>query len=585
MRGLPTLNSSVDRKTLAWIKQGVDETLKSVHHAPDDFLQNLDDTTPIQACIEPLHRVKGAVRMVGIEGAYILTQEMENLTNALVENKVKQKKDAAEVLATALLQLPGYLESLYHGQPDIPIILLPILNDLRASQDKELLTEGEFFTPDLSVNVPLHADKECIINGDLPLVAKKLRPGYLAGLLGFIKGEQIPESLENLILVLDNLEIASKTNRAKQFWWIALAIAESLYEQGLEYSIAIKILLGRVDRQIQRVIEHGEQILSDDPPDKITKNLLYYISQSQTYNSRVVEVKKSFGLDYPDTELVEKARETLYGFNVNLIESISTQVKEELTTIKDSLDIALHAKAGSTEGLGEVLSRFSIVGDALGMLGMHKPKDMISEQKNFLAPKIAAGETLSDDDLMGIAAALLHVESSLSDLGRSLDAGNNESSLPPAEYENLLKIVAKESLQDLGKIKDSIEQFSSDTENTDLLNSVPEHIINIIGAIKILDFEFQTNIAIAIHNYISQELIAKKTPVSPDELDLIANAIIGLENFYQSILEESVTPEIGLHVAAESISQLGYPPTDQIFSIPTLYSESEDDDFAMANSK
>lgn len=579
------MNSSIDRKTLAWIKQGVDETLKSVHHAPDDFLQNLDDTSPIQACIEPLHRVKGAVLMVGIEGAYILTQEMEYLANALVENRVKQKKDAAEVLATSLLQLPGYLESLYHGQPDIPIILLPLLNDLRASQDKELLTEGEFFSPDLSVCVPLHADKECIINGELPLVAKKLRPGYLAGLLGFIKGEQIPESLENLILVLDNLEIASTTDRAKQFWWIALAVVESLYEQGLEYSIAIKILLGRVDRQIQRVIEHGEQILTDDPPDKITKNLLYYISQSQTYNERVVEVKKSFGLDYPDSDYVEKARETLYGFNVNLIESISTQVKEELTAVKDSLDIALHAKAGSTEGLGTVLTRFSIVGDALGMLGMHKPKDMISEQKSFLEPKITAGETLSDEDLMGIAAALLHVESSLSDLGRALDADANESSLPPAEYENLLKLVAKESLQEISKIKDCVEQFSFDTGNTELLNSIPEYIVNIIGAVRILNFELETNIATAIHNYISQELIAKKTEANSINLDLLANAIIGLENFYQSILEESVTPEIGLYVAAESISQLGFPPTDQLFSIPTLYSSSDGDDLAMANSK
>ena len=52
---------------------------------------------------------------------------------------------------------------------------------------------------------------------------------------------------------------------------------------------------------------------------------------------------------------------------------------------------------------------------------MNKPKDMISEQKQFLEPKIQEGATLSDEDLMGIAAALLHVESSLSDLGSALD--------------------------------------------------------------------------------------------------------------------------------------------------------------------
>ena len=576
------MSTGVDRKTLAWIKQGIEETLKSVHHAPDDFLENLDDTSPIEACIEPLHKVKGAVQMVGIEGAAMLALEMEHLARAFVENRVNQKKDAAEVLATGMLQLPGYLESLYYGQPDVPLVLLPILNDLRASQDKELLTEGEFFSPDLSVSVPLQAENECIVNGDLPIVAKKLRPGYLAGLLGFFKEEQVPESLENLILVLDNLQIASATDKAKQLWWIALGVVESLYEQGLDYSVAVKLLLGRVDRQIQRVIEHGEQILTDDPPDKIIKNLLYYLAQSETYNDRVVQVKKSFGLDYPDNSAVEKARESLYGFNVNLIETISTQVKEELTSIKDSLDIALHAKAGSTEGLGSVLTRFVTIGDALGMLGMNKPKDMINEQKQFLEPKISQGETLSDDDLMGIAAALLHVESSLSDLGRSLDASDEDSLLPPAEYENLLKLVAKETLEDMKKIKDDVEQFSITPDNFDLLEPVPSLLVNIIGAMRILKFDFQANLAASIHNYIVQELIENNVQASDLSLDLLADAITGLENFCQTILEESVAPEIGLQVASESMEQLGYTLNDSNY-VTRDENQPPDDGMAIAS--
>ena len=565
----------VDRKTLAWIKEGVDETLKSVHHAPDDFLENVEDTSPIEACIEPLHRVKGAVEMVGIEGAAMIALEMEHVARAVVENRVKRKTDAAEVLASGMLQLPGYLESLYYGQPDIPLILLPLLNDLRACQDKELLTEGEFFSPDLSVSVPLQAEGECIINGDLPTVAKKLRPGYLAGLLGFIKEEQVPESLENLILVLDNLKIASTTDKAKQFWWIALGVAESLYEQGLESSVAIKIILGRVDRQIQRVIESGEQILTEDPPDKIIKNLLYYIAQSQTYNDNVIQLKKSFGLDYPDDSAVEKARENLYGFNVNLIDSISVQVKEELTSIKDSLDIAMHAKAGSTEGLDAVLTRFSTVADALGMLGMNKPKDMIKEQKEFLEPKIAEGATLSDEDLMGIAAALLHVESSLSDLGSAIDSEDNDSFLPPAEYENLLKLVAQEVLKDMALLKNNVHDFAEDHEKRELLENVPQLMTNITGAMRILQFDEQANLAQAIHDYVLNELIEKNEETSDLSLDMLADAITGLENFFQTILEESVTPEIGLAVAAVSISKLGYAPTDsqsfQDFSdLPTV---------------
>lgn len=554
------IKAAVDRKTLAWVKQGIEETLESIQEAPDQFSENPEDSTPIQSCIEPLHRVKGAVEIVGIHGALLLAIELENLARAIIEGNVKQKNEAAEVLATGMLQLPGYLESLYHGQPDMPLILLPLLNDLRAVQDKGLLSEGEFFSPDLSTVVPMQSDGECIVPGDIKAVAKKLRPGYLSGLLGVIRDDNATENLEKLILVVDNLLIASTLDKTKQLWWVALGVIESLYEQGLEASIAIKILLGRVDQQIQKVIEHGEDIINDNPPDNIIKNLLYYLAQSQARNNRVMELKNAFGLSSIDHTVVEKARENLYGFNVNLIDTISVQVTEEITNIKEALDIAMHAKAGATEGLEPVLEKLSIVADALGMLGMSRPKDLINEQKEFLSPKIQQGGSLSDDDLMGIAAAILHVESSLSDFGSAMDAVHNDSALPPAEFDKLLKSVAHEAIDDIKTIKHNINEYSMDTSKVEFLENVPDLLTHITGAMQILRFEQQANLSQAIHDYIKQQLVEKAVSTSAHKLDLLADAIVGLENFYQTIMEESVAPEIGLRVAAQSMVQLGYPP-------------------------
>lgn len=554
------LRTAVDRKTLAWIKQGVEETLDSIQEAPNQFAENLDDTTPIESCIAPLHRVKGAVEMVNIHGAMLLALELENLARAITENRVNQKDQAAEVLATGMLQLPGYLESLYHGQPDMPLILLPLLNDLRAVQDKALLTEGEFFAPDLSTTVDLEFTGECIVDGELPQVAKKLRPGYLSGLLGVIRDQNTTESLEKLILVVDNLLLASNSGKAKQLWWVALGVIESLYEKGLEPSVAVKILLGRVDQQIQKVIERGEELFTEQSPDKIIKNLLYYLAQSQARNPRVLEMKNAFGLTYVDETAVKKARENLYGFNVNLIDTISAQVSDELTNIKEALDIAMHAKAGATTGLEPILAKLTTVADALGMLGMTRPKELVNEQKAFLAPKIQQAEVLSDDDLMGIAAAILHVESSLSDLGVAMDMNNSGTSLPPAEYDKLLKLVAQEVITDIKQIKQAVGEYSQDVEKIDLLTAIPQLLTHITGAMQVLRFQQLANLSEAISDFISQELIEKNTSASDETLDLLADAITGLENFYQTILEESVAPEIGLQVATQSITKLGYAP-------------------------
>jgi len=504
--------------------------------------------------------------MVDIHGATMLAQELERLAQALLENEVKHKNDAAECLAAGMLQLPGYLESLYYGQPDIPLILLPQLNDLLAVQDKELLSEGEFFFPDLSISVPILVDSEPLVSGDLVTVARKLRPGYLCGLLGLIRDENVTDSLEKLIIVIDNLLIASTTEKARQLWWIASGVIDSLYEKSLEPSIAVKILLGRVDQQIKRVIDYGEGALTQDPPTKINKNLLYYVGQSESQNDRVIELKKAFGLDYPDDNIVKKAREDLYGFNVNLIDNIAEQVKEELNKIKDGLDLNMRAKTATVSDLESVLNQFSTVGNALGMLGMNKQQSLIKEFKNFIASKVSKNEKLDDEDYMNVAAALLHIESSISEFGTNLDGKIGEI-LPAAEYEKLLRLVSQEIINETLKIRDCVNLFSLEPTETEPLNDVPQLLQNIKGAMRILKHDVQANLAQAVQDYVTNELIENKTEVNDKSLEFLADAIIGLEYYYEAMLEQNVAPEIGLRAATQSITELGYPPQTSSWDI------------------
>lgn len=563
-------STAVDRKTLSWIKDEVDATLKTVLELLDEYIINPQDTTPIKECISPLHRVKGAVQMVGIEGATILAAEMESLAKALSEKKIKQEKDALEVLATGICQLPGYLDSLYYGHPDLPLVLLPMLNDFRASQDCELFTEGDFFSPNLSVKVPVQPVRTSTVSGDISTVAKKLRPGYLSGLLGVIKEDNVAISLERLSLVLDNLLIASKTDRAEQLWWVALGVVDSLKEQGIEASVAVKILLGRVDRMIKEAMNSGEENLTEDSSNKIIKSLLYYIAQSRTHNDRVLEIKKVFDLSFANDSSVEAARNNLFGFNANLVETMTSQLNEELTTIKCELDVIMHGKNGSTEGMDDILVRFSTIADVLSMLGMSRQKNLVCEQKEFLQSKMTAGESLNEEELMGVATALLYVETALGDIGGIFNDVGDEQGIPDAEYDKLLKVVAQEILEVIKQTKEEVDQYSNEPSNILLISKVPNLLRKIAGVMKTLNDEQQSDLSRSICHYIDQEIIINKSQASESSLDLLADAITGLENYYQAVLEESVAPELGLEVAAQSLTELGYPPYPVDRNIPTL---------------
>lgn len=567
-------NTAVDRKTLAWIKEGVDETLQFAQDALTEFSENVDDTSPIKICISALHRVSGAAEMVEIEGAKLLANEMKLLACALVDNKVSNKQDAAEVLAAGMFQLTGYLESLYHGQPDVPLVLLPLLNDCRTCQNKELFTEGDFLTPDLSISMSSAAisQKEAVINSshnagvtnNISALAKRLRPGYLSGLLGVLKKENEGDNLKKLTFVLNKLLNASTTSQSEQLWWVALGIVDSLQDSSIKPCVSVKRLLARIDRQIKRVITSGEQALTDEPPTKIIKNILYYISQSKTADNRVGDIKKTFQLYGPSSETIVKSRESLYGFNVNMVDRVSTQLHEELNTIRDALDVALHSNGGRMDGLEPILDNFSIIKETLNMLGMKKESTIISDQVEFLQPKIGLSETLTDEDFMRVATALLHIESAITNLATAIHQPHNEDSISPAEHQRILEVVSRELLTVIHDIKNAVNEYSIEPSKISVLGNIPDDLKQIANVMKAIGDEQQSNLANAMNQYVCQELILNKSAESSFKLDLFADAITGLENYYQAMIEESVGSECGLQVASQSITDLGYPPAQMI---------------------
>src|SRR5690606_40220309 len=61
---------------------------------------------------------------------------------------------SSDLLMRGTVLLPDYLERLQNGHRDIPIVLLPLLNDIRAARGAAGLNESVLFAPDLSAPLP-----------------------------------------------------------------------------------------------------------------------------------------------------------------------------------------------------------------------------------------------------------------------------------------------------------------------------------------------------------------------------------------------------------------------------------------------
>ena len=171
--------------------------------------------------------------------------------------------------------------------------------------------------------------------------ARRLRPRFQVGLLGYIRGERAVQNLEILAKIAEKLEQVATTQPVFQLWWVVGAILEALRDNGLEGSATLKRLLGQADRQIKVLYEIGEARYCENPPVDLLNNLLYYVARATTDGGRIAAVRASFKLSelLPVDDSIDQERESLSAPSVKLMRTVAAAIKEDLSKVKDVLDI------------------------------------------------------------------------------------------------------------------------------------------------------------------------------------------------------------------------------------------------------
>ncbi len=132
---------AIDHTALGWVKPEIDETLRQARLEIEAFAESPDDVARMQECAGYLHQVHGTLRMLELHAPAMVAEEMEQLAQALGADKTAGRDDACSALMRGVVQLPDYLERLQGGHRDIPIVLLPLLNDLRAARGESAIAQ------------------------------------------------------------------------------------------------------------------------------------------------------------------------------------------------------------------------------------------------------------------------------------------------------------------------------------------------------------------------------------------------------------------------------------------------------------
>jgi len=537
--------SEVVSQTLEVVGHELAQTLSEARAAIESYVEQPDNVTLLERCKHELHQAQGVLRVLEIYGAALLAEEMELVADYLLATVTERKGQAEslDALLRALVQLPGYLERVLGGGRDIALVLLPLLNDLRAVRGSPLLSEGTLLL--LNLKSDKQAQPRAASPGEPQIGVeqwcRRLRAQFQTGMIGWIRGERVEQNLAAIAAVAEKLEQSATRQPVFQLWWVIGAVIEALREGGLESGVSVKRLLGLADREMRRLYQLGESRYCQSPPVDLLNNLLYYIGRSTSNGVRVAAVRTSFRLAelLPVDESIEQERESLSAPNVKLMQTVAVAIREDLAKVKEVLEQFVRRGVSQSEELRPQVALLRKIGDTLGVLGLGAQRAVVQAQTDRLELILAGTEPADEAALVEIAAALIAVEDRLDDslvgMIRPVAGGEADGQGEDREFQQVQAAVLRECIQNLAWIKEAVTQSLGGKPDTAALDSWQGLVTGLKAALLMLGKTRAVEVVEGIATQLRRIMRPDAPPAPPGWLDRLADAIVSLEYYMETL--------------------------------------------------
>ncbi|AKJ97139.1 histidine kinase [Pseudomonas chlororaphis] len=556
-----------DYVALEWVKGEIAETLKQAHQALNRLVDDPQALDALAQCLAGIHQVHGGLQMVEFYGAALLAEEMEQLCLALKDNRISHREEAISLLSQALGQLPIYLDRVQGARRDLPLVVLPLINDLRSARGESLLSETSLFSPELPQLPPLSDEAlRRLEPPDLPNTLRKLRQTLQMALVGLLREQDDATHLGYLAKVFHRLEGLCAGAPLNALWQVASALVEGMREGRIANSPALRSLFKEADKELRRLLEHGMGGINQPAPAHLLKSLLFYIAKAEHPSGQMLIMKERYSLDdaLPDSAMVDEERARLAGPDRDALRSVLAALCEELVRVKERLDLFVRSDRQHASELDSLLAPLRQIADTLAVLGFGQPRKVIIDQLAVVL-SLAQGQREPDDaTLMDVAGALLYVEATLAGMVGTVEPQSREDThLPTTDLTQIHQIVIKEAHTCLQQAKDMIVDYIDADWNREQLQPLPALLTQVRGALAMIPLSRAAGLVEACNGFIREHLLFDQAQPGWEALDHLADVISGLEYYLERLSEDPQTPGESLLDGVErSLAALGYFPDE-----------------------
>jgi len=576
---MTALRDAIDTTTLGWIKPELDETLRQARVEIEAYAEDPADTSRMRACANFLHQVHGTLRMVELYAPAMVAEEMERLAQTLSgagQGQVGDRDEACAALMRGAVLLPDYLERLQGGHKDIPIVLLPLLNELRAARGETGLSESALFAPDLDRPLPDSLPEPTPLPRQSRQLVASQQLTALREALAAWPEDGAPANIAGLGQAIDGLLDSADHEAVRRMLWVAASVTSALRDGALIPSRALRQAFASVEREARHVFEDdGFAAPRAEPTFEPTRQLLFHVALSDQPHPALDSLRKTFDLtaQQPSESELAHARGSLSGRNRALLDTVAAAIKEDLLRVKDALDLHLRTKQTGVADLQPQVEALGRVADTLGMMGLGVARNVVLQQRDAMHEIVYGNRAADEGALLDVAGALLYVDASLDDqvahLGRT---GEEEEDPLASESRKVVDVLAREAIANFADARQAFVAFVETNWDHTQLTDVPRLLDEVAGALRILELPQPADYLTGVRRYTQNELLGRRRVPNGQQLDTLADALASLEYYLEALREQRPNRERILEIARQSLETLRYwplPPADAVAPVAT----------------
>lgn len=526
---------------------------------------------PLEQLWQHLDQLRGAMIMLELAGGRALAETLQQACRQLQGREGRSRKKLAGRLGSGLVALPLYFDHILKGSEEIPLLLLPLINEIRAEAGLSPWPETVFADPAFPAPSVPAAEPSAAAGDALADELPRLRHMFQTGLAGLLHQRYQRLSLRLMWRAASRIADSLGNCPARLQWQYAAVLLEAWLAGRMENTVARQRLLAVLEQQLRRWSQHPANMTTETPDAAWLREALFLIALSGCRSAACHQLLEPFGLGevglWTEHKLV-KERHRMFGKTPETIESVARELGVEMGQAKRLVQF-LATQEVTPKALRALGSRMKKIADTVFVVGLPESSDILL-QGILTLKRWHDGESSPDaESINSLADALLFVESRFSDiegLAPLASVPDRPEQLFLISRRQLLdakSIVIRECLQELHNTQAVIGIYIENAFDESRLANLDIPLNLVRGGLSMLGLPRPAAIVGCTSRFVAA-LHGESVAASdlPRQLEALADVLITLEHCLE---EYEITRQLdrqALRVAERGLEVLGYPLAD-----------------------